>query len=51
MKRLTFNDGTGNLIIREFGTMRDGSTIIKVSDKSGNCIWVDAEGLEVINYE
>lgn len=51
MKRLTFNDGSGNLTIREFSTMRDGSILIKVSDKSGNCVWVDSESLEVIDYE
>ena len=51
MKRLTFSDGSGNLTIREFSTMRDGSTLIKVSDPSGNCIWVDAEALEVEDYD
>ena len=29
MKRLQFNDGSGNLTIREFATMRDGSTLVK----------------------
>lgn len=45
MKRLTFSDGSGNLTIREFSTMRDGSTLIKVSNQSGDTIWVDAESL------
>lgn len=51
MKRLTFKDGSGNLEIREFATMRDGSTLIKVSDRHGHCVWVDAESLEVIDYD
>lgn len=51
MKRLQFNDGSGNLTIRDFATMRDGSTIIKVSNTQGQLIWVDAESLEVINYD
>lgn len=48
MKRLTFSDGSGNLTIREFSTMRDGSILIKVSNQSGGTIWVDAEALEVV---
>ena len=48
MKRLQFNDGTGNLTIREFAVMRDGSTLIKVSDPQGQLIWVAAEALEVV---
>lgn len=48
MKRLTFSDGSGNLTIREFSTMRDGSTLVKVSNQSGDTIWVDAEALEVV---
>ena len=51
MKRLTFNDGSGNLTIREYAVMRDGSTLIKVSDPQGKVIWVDAEALEVIDYD
>lgn len=51
MKRLQFNDGSGNLTIRDFATMRDGSTIIKVSNTQGQLIWVDAESLEVVNYD
>ncbi len=51
MKRLQFNDGSGNLTIRDFATMRDGSTIIKVSNPQGQLIWVDAESLEVVNYD
>lgn len=51
MKRLTFSDGSGNLTIREYATMRDGSTLIRVSDPQGNVIWVDAESLEVIDYD
>lgn len=51
MKRLTFNDGSGNLTIREYAVMRDGSTLIKVSDPQGRVIWVDAEALEVIDYD
>lgn len=48
MNRLTFINGNANLEIREFFTMRDGSILIKVSDKHGRTIWVDAEGLEVV---
>lgn len=51
MKRLQFNDGSGNLTIRDFATMRDGSTIIKVSNTQGQLIWVDAKSLEVVNYD
>lgn len=51
MKRLQFNDGSGNLTIRDFATMRDGSIIIKVSNTQGQLIWVDAESLEVVNYD
>lgn len=51
MKRLTFSDGSGNLTIREYAVMRDGSTLIKVSDPQGKVIWVDAEALEVIDYD
>ena len=51
MKRLQFNNGTGNLTVREFATMRDGSTLVKVSDPQGRVIWVDAESLEVIEYD
>jgi hypothetical protein len=51
MKRLTFSDGTGNLTVREYAVMRDGSTLIKVSDPQGRVIWVDAEALEVIDYD
>ena len=51
MKRLTFSDGSGNLTIREYAVMRDGSTLIKVSDPQGKVIWVDAESLEVIDYD
>jgi hypothetical protein len=51
MKRLTFNDGSGNLTVREFATMRDGSTLVKVSNPQGQLIWVDAERLEVIDYD
>ena len=51
MKRLQFNDGSGNLTIREYATMRDGSTLIKVSDPQGRLIWVDAEALEVVDYD
>lgn len=51
MKRLTFSDGSGNLTIREYAIMRDGSTLIKVSDPQGKVIWVDAESLEVIDYD
>lgn len=51
MKRLTFSDGSGNLTIREYAVMRDGSTLIKVSDPQGRVIWVDAEVLEVIDYD
>lgn len=51
MKRLTFSDGSGNLTVREYAVMRDGSTLIKVSDPQGKVIWVDAESLEVIDYD
>lgn len=51
MKRLTFSDGSGNLTVREYAVMRDGSTLIKVSDPQGRVIWVDAEALEVIDYD
>ena len=51
MKRLTFSDGSGNLTVREYAVMRDGSTLIKVSDPQGKVIWVDAENLEVIDYD
>lgn len=51
MKRLTFSDGSGNLTVREYAIMRDGSTLIKVSDPQGRVIWVDAEALEVIDYD
>lgn len=51
MKRLTFSDGSGNLTVREYAVMRDGSTLIKVSDPQGKVIWVDAEALEVIDYD
>ena len=51
MKRLTFSDGSGNLTVREYAIMRDGSTLIKVSDPQGKVIWVDAEALEVIDYD
>ncbi len=51
MKRLTFSDGSGNLTIREYAVMRDGSTLIKVSDPQGRVIWVDAAALEVIDYD
>ena len=51
MKRLQFSDGSGNLTIREFATMRDGSTLVKVSNPQGQLIWVDAESLEVIDYD
>lgn len=48
MKRLQFNDGSGNLTIREFAVMRDGSMLIKVSNNMGAVIWVAAEALEVV---
>ena len=51
MKRLQFSDGSGNLTIREFATMRDGSTLVKVSNSQGQLIWVNAESLEVIDYD
>lgn len=51
MKRLQFNDGSGNLTIREFATMRDGRILIKVSNNQGQLIWVDAESLEVVDYD
>ena len=51
MKRLTFSDGSGNLTVREYAVMRDGSTLIKVSDPHGRVIWVDAKALEVIDYD
>lgn len=33
--------------VREFATMRDGQTLIKISDRDGKCIWVSADCLEV----
>lgn len=51
MKRLQFSDGSGNLTVREFATMRDGSTLIRVSDPQGHVIWVDVESLEVVDYD
>ena len=51
MKRLQFSDGSGHLTIREFATMRDGSTLVKVSNPQGQLIWVDAESLEVVDYD
>ena len=43
-----FIDGTNKLfIVREYATMRDGQTLVKISDRDGKCIWVSAECLEV----
>lgn len=39
---------TENLIIREFATMRDGQTIIRVQDRSGDTFWLGADLVEVI---
>lgn len=51
MIRLTFINGNSDLKIREFATMRDGCILVKVSDKQGKTIWVDADGLEVVKYD
>ena len=51
MERLVFKDGSGDLTIREFATMRDGSIMIRVTNKMGDNIWVDAAGLEVQIYD
>ena len=43
-----FINGSNKLfIVREFATMRDGQTLVKISDREGNCIWVSADCLEV----
>ena len=42
-----FIDGTKLYVVREFGVMRDGTNICKISDRDGKCIWVSADCLEV----
>lgn len=43
-----FIDGSSKLfIVREYATMRDGQTLVKISDREGKCIWVSADCLEV----
>ena len=43
-----FIDGSNKLfIVREFAVMRDGSTLCKIADREGKCIWVSADCLEV----
>ena len=44
-----FIDGSSKLfIVREYATMRDGQTLVKISDREGKCIWVSADCLEVL---
>lgn len=48
MMAVKFTDGSGKLfVVREYATMRDGQTLVKISDRDGNCIWVSADCLEV----
>ena len=42
-----FIDGNKLFIVREYATMRDGQTIVKISDRAGKCIWASADCLEV----
>ena len=43
-----FIDGSSKLfIVREYATMRDGQTLVKISDREGKCIWVSADCFEV----
>ena len=40
-------DGAKLYLVREFATMRDGSIIVKLSDRDGCTLWADASELEV----
>lgn len=42
-----FIDGNKLFIVREYATMRDGQTLVKISDRDGKCIWVSVDCLEV----
>lgn len=42
-------DGTKLYVVREYATMRDGSTVCKIADRDGKCMWVSAECLEVFS--
>lgn len=41
-------DRKSNYQVKEFVRMHDGSMVVKISDGSGNCLWIDAKRLEVI---
>ncbi len=42
-----FIDGSKLYIVREYAVMRDGTTLCKIADRDGNCIWISADCLEV----
>ena len=42
-----FIDGVKLFVVREYAVMRDGTLMVKISDKEGKCIWTEAESLEV----
>ena len=48
MRAVKMIKGVKFYVIREYAVMRDGSTICKIADKEGKCIWIDANELEVI---
>ena len=47
-ERLVVRGEMSELTLREFATMRDGTIVVKVSDKMGHTFWVDLSGLEVV---
>ena len=47
-ERLVVKGDMSELVLREFATMRDGTVVVKVSDKLGDTFWMDLKGLEVI---
>ena len=47
MAAVKFKDGVKLFVVREFAVMRDGTSVVKIMDREGNCIWTDAASLEV----
>ena len=42
-----FINGVRLFTVREYAIMRDGTMVVKIMDREGNCIWTDAAALEV----
>ena len=51
MAAVKFIDGVKLYIVREFAVMRDGTMVVKIMDREGNCVWTDTVGLEVFNND